>query len=477
MRLAILYFGVGLAAAIAQNGAHPNYDDDVKPVFARRCFGCHNAAEMRAGLSLESVAGVLKGGGSGEIVVAGRPGSSLLYKVVAREAGVPQMPLGGAKLPDAEIAVIRDWIQLGMPENAASRVKPPSGPPLEYKAGNLNRPAGPPAMPVSLPVAGGPEPAHPNPITALAASPWAPLLAVAGHDRIRLYDLDKRAVAGELAFPEGIPYVLHFSRDGSTLLAGGGRGVQSGRVVLFDVKTGKRLAEVGQETDIVLAADVSADGKLVALGGPRKIVKVYSVPEGKLLYQIGKHTDWITALEFSPDGARLATGDRAGGIALWDSRAGSPLGALEEHKGSITSLSWRGDSRLLASASEDGQIVIWNVDDGFPMATIAKAHQPKPAAGTYGTPPGGVLSVQFAPDGRIVSVGRDAMIRAWGADGKPRGASKPAAALLTKVAASADGKLVIAGDFDGRVVVWNGKELGDLLPRRAPGGEVGLNFK
>jgi hypothetical protein len=462
MRFAILYFGLGLAAGVAQNGAHPNYDDDVKPIFARRCFGCHNAAEMRAGLSLESVAGVLKGGGSGEIAISGRPGSSLLYKVVAREAGVPQMPFGGPKLPDAEIATIHDWLQLGMPENAASRVKPSSGPPVEYAAGNLNRPAGPPSMPVSLPVTAEPAPAHANPITALAASPWAPLAAIAGHDRIRLFDLAKRTSVGDLAFPEGIPYVLHFSRNGATLLAGGGRGVQSGKVVLFDVKTGKRLAVVGDEPDIVLAADISADGKLVALGGPKKVVKVYSVPEGKLLYQIGKHTDWITALEFSPDGARLATGDRAGGIALWDSHTGSPLGALEEHKGSITSLSWRGDSRLLASASEDGQIVIWNVDDGFPMATIAKAHQPKAVPGVFGTPPGGVLGVQFTSDGRLVSVGRDAAIRIWGADGKPRGASQPGAALLTKVAASFDGKLVLAGDYEGQVEVWDGKQLTKL---------------
>ena len=137
-------------------------------------------------------------------------------------------------------------------------------------------------------------------MTALAASPWAPLVAIAGHERIYLYDLAKRAPAGELAFPEGVPYVLRFSRDGATLLAAGGRGVQLGKVVLFDVRSGKRIATVGEEHDIVLAADVTADGKLVALGGPGKVVKVYSVADGKLKYEIKKHTDWITALEFSP---------------------------------------------------------------------------------------------------------------------------------------------------------------------------------
>ena len=80
-------------------------------------------------------------------------------------------------------------------------------------------------------------------------------------------------------------------------------------------------------------------------------------------------------------------------------------------------------------------------------------------AGTIRHDPGGVLSVQFASDGRIVSVGRDSTIRAWSADGKARGASAANDALLTKVAASFDGKLAIAGDYNGKVIVWDGAKV------------------
>ncbi|MDR3703847.1 MAG: hypothetical protein P4L56_29630 [Candidatus Sulfopaludibacter sp.] len=461
--LSILVFAPALV--YAQAGKHPNYDDEIKPLFARRCFACHSAGEMRSGLNLEAYAGVVKGGNSGDAVMAGRPTSSLLFKAVSHEEGAPQMPLGGAKLPDAEIALIREWIQQGLLETALSVPKGPAGPSLDYKPTALNKPAGGPAMPLELPPVTLAETERANPVTALAASPWAPLLAVAGHERIYLYDLAKRTPAGELAFPEGIPYVLRFSRDGATLLAGGGKGVQSGKVVLFDVKSGKRLAAIGQEMDVVLAADVTADGKLVALGGPKKIVKVYSVADGKELYELKKHTDWITALEFSPDGTRLATGDRAGGIFLWESASGVPVGNLAEHKDSVTSLGWRGDGQLLASGSEDGQIIIWNAGDGFPVATMAKAHQPKPPQGTFGTPPGGVLSVQFTPDGRLVSVGRDSTIRIWGMDGKQKAASNAAPALLTKVAVSADGRLCIAGDFQGRLLIWDGNGMVTLSPK------------
>ena len=448
---------------------HPNYDDDVKPIFARRCLGCHSAGEMRAGLSLETYAGVLKGGGSGEIVVPARPAVSMLFKVISHEDGVPQMPLGLPKLPDSEIAVIREWIQRGLLETTASQPRGGgvSTPSLSFQGSDLNRPKGAPAMPEALPAVALPEATRANPITALAASPWAPLIAISGHERIYLYDVAKHALAGELAFPEGIPYVLRFSRDGTMLVAAGGRGVQSGKAVLFDVKTGRRIAEAGKETDIVLAADVSADGKLIALGGPGKIVKVFAAADGKQLYEIKKHTDWITALEFSPDGSKLATADRSGGIWVWESASGGNLGNLAEHKDSVASLSWRGDGQLLASGSEDGQIIVWNVADGFPFATIAKAHTAKAAPGTYGVIQGGILSVQFARDGTLVSVGRDNAIRLWSADGKPKGASQPASALLTKVAASFDSKYFIAGDFEGKLILFDGKASKTVDPRTA----------
>jgi len=452
------------AIALGQPAKHPNYEDDIKPLFARRCFACHSAGEMRSGLNLEAFSGVVRGGSSGDVVVPGRASASLLYKAVAREEGAPQMPQGQPKLPDAEIELIRDWIQLGLLETATSAPNGPVALTAEYTPTNLNRPAAAPAMPQQLPPVSVPEPFRAGPITALAASPWAPLLAVAGHECIHVYNLTDRSPIGELAFPEGVPFTLRFSRDGATLLAAGGRGTQSGKVVLFDVRTGARRATLGEEMDIVLAADLSPDGKLVALGGPSKVLKVYSVADGRLVYQIAKHTDWITAIEFSPDGKHLASADRAGGIFLWEAGSGGTAGVLAEHKDMVTALSWRGDSQLLASSSEDGQIIVWNVNDGFPAATMAKAHPPKKAPGSYGNVPAGVLSVQFLSDGRLVSVGRDSTIRIWAADGKAKGASAPYDALLTKVDASFDGKLLVAGDYLGRIQVWDGRQSRTISP-------------
>src|SRR6202023_362543 len=93
-----------------------------------------------------------------------------------------------------------------------------------------------------------------NAITALASNPWSPLIAVAGQKQVLLYHADTLDLLGVLPFPEGVPYVLKFSHNGSLLLAGGGIGGKSGRVVVWNVTTGDRVIEVGQEHDAVLAA-------------------------------------------------------------------------------------------------------------------------------------------------------------------------------------------------------------------------------
>jgi WD40 repeat protein len=127
------------------------------------------------------------------------------------------------------------------------------------------------------------------------------------------------------------------------------------------------------------------------------------------------------------------------------SATGGIVVSLSDHKDAITSLRWCGDGALLASGSEDGQIIIWSAVDGFLVATIS----PKPVSG--------VESLDFTPDGRLVSVARDNKIRFWSGDGKPKEASAADDALLPKVVAPYDSKLVIAGDYKGRILLWDGK--------------------
>lgn len=466
-----ILFGIGAAGTrdlTAQDGkasesappAAVTYRDHVLPVFRKHCVNCHNPDKATSDLNVASYAALMAGGASGEAISPGKPDQSLLFRVVAH-LDEPNMPPRQPKIPDAEIALLKRWIELGAPETAAGAAKNATRKTeLDATSIAMGKPDGPPPMPKSLPTLQLPKTQRPHPVTALAASPWAPLVAVAGHERILLYNTDTLAQVGTLAFPERIPHVLRFSRNGKLLLAAGGRGAESGRVILFDVETGERKAEIGDESDSVLAADLSPDQKLVALGGSTKLVKVYDAQTGELRYRIKKHTDWVTAIEFSPNGELLASGDRNGGAFLWDAATGGIAFTLGDHREGITELSWRADSQMVATASEDGRVILWFAEDGFATRSL-NAHADGAAAARGGSPRArlpGVLSVKYAGNGNFVTVGRDKSARVWRPDGNQLVKLEGFGDLPTRAVLTHDGERVIAGDYLGRVRVWNVKD-------------------
>ncbi len=86
------------------------YAQQVAPIFAEHCAGCHGARVQRSGLDLRSEASVLRGGVRGPSIIPGDAEKSPLLRMI-RHIEEPGMPLGGEKLPDAQIAIISRWIE------------------------------------------------------------------------------------------------------------------------------------------------------------------------------------------------------------------------------------------------------------------------------------------------------------------------------------------------------------------------------
>jgi len=434
------------------------FDDHVLPIFRAKCASCHSADQAKGDLVVDNYAALMRGGASGEVVTAGDPDDSRLWALVTH-AEEPIMPPNEAKLPDEMLNTLKAWIEGGALEKSSSTAKVKKKASLGATIITTGRPEGPPPLPEALPT----EPLHitakGDSVTALATNPWSQLAAVSGFKQVLLYHTGESRLVGVLPFPEGVPYVLKFSRNGSLLLAGGGRGGQSGRVVVWDVRTGKRVFEIGDEYDTVLAADISSDHSLIALGGPRKVVRVYNTATGELAYEIKKHTDWITAVEFSPDSVLLATGDRSNGLFVWEAYTGREFYPLPGHGTAITSLSWRPDSNVLASSSEDGTIKLWEMNNGTQVKNWG-AHSG-----------GGVTSVQYTRDGRIASVGRDNVPRLWNGDGGQIRAFPNLADVGLQVAFSSEDDRLLAGDWTGIVRMWSaadGAEVASLVTNPEP---------
>ncbi len=430
------------------------YDDHIQPIFRQYCLSCHSADTMESDLAIDAYAATLEGGASGEVVVPGDLEESRLWALVAHE-DEPKMPPEADRMPDDKLALIKRWIEGGALENSGSvaNVKKKAGMALLGDV-TIGKPEGPAAMPVSLyrePVV---HSARAAAISSIAASPWAPLIAVAGQRQILIYHSDNARLLGVLPFIEGVPQVLTFSRDGSKLMAAGGRGAAIGLAALYEVKTGSRLVTVGDEYDAILAADLNAQQTLVAMGGPQKIVRVYNTTGGEVAFEIRKHTDWITAVGFGPDGKTLLTADRNGGIFLWEADTGREVASLRGHTGEITSVSWRADSKIVATSGADGTVRLWEAEEGKQVKSWT-AHA------------GGTTSVSFASDGRLLTVGRDKVVKLWNAEGGHLKDLGSFADIALAGCFSYDGKRVAAGDYSGEVRlidVESGQQVGLLSP-------------
>ena len=446
------FLGLSLAA-FAQAPAKVTYTDNILPIFRNSCTNCHNPDKKKAGLDLTSYQATIAGSENGPVIKPGNPDGSLMYKVCSPN-GDPKMPPKGDALSDADMALLKGWIAGFALENANSKPAQVTANKVDAAVVSLTKPDGPPPMPGDLPQEPFVRSRTTNAIIAMAASPWAPLVAIGGQKQILLYNTETLERLGILAYPEGFPNVLRFSRNAKLLIAGGGLGGKTGQVVMWDVTTGDRIGVVGNEADAVLAADISPDQQFVALGGPNKQVKIYSTKDGRQTAVIKKHTEWVTAIAYSPDGKFLATADRNGGVEVWESGADpKPFNTLAGHKVACTALAFM--PGVLASASEDGKIVLWNVKEGTEIRNWA-AHA------------GGVLWVDFTPDGRIVSCGRDKIAKVWDATGKQIIATEALGDLALRCALNSD--RVIAADWTGDVRVYaiDGKKLGSLSAN--PGG-------
>lgn len=446
----------GLAASGVRAADKPaakiTFDEHVLPILRESCAACHGADKQRGGLAVHTFAATMQGGGSGAVVKSGDPDGSRLYLLMAHK-DEPVMPPKSPKLDQAKLDLVNKWIAGGALENSGSKPVAPK-PRTEVGLTSIvrGRPPVPPMPARPLPQEPAVKTARGNAVTALTASPWAPLLAVGGQKQVLLYNTDTLDLAGVLPFPEGVPQVLKFSRNGSLLLAGGGHAAKSGKVVVWSVATGERIIEVGDETDTVLAADISPDQTHIALGGPSKMVRIYSTRDGQKVREIKKHTDWIYALEFSPDGVLLATADRAGGLFVWEAFTGREYFTLRGHTAAVTDLSWRDDSNVLASISEDTTVKLWEMENGTPIKS-------------WGAHGGGGLGVRFGHDNRLVSAGRDRVVKMWDQNGAAQRAFEALPDLAVRAAFTHDGARVAGSDWTGQVRLWtaaDGKPVGTL---------------
>ncbi|MFG3526950.1 caspase family protein [Streptomyces sp. NPDC047917] len=302
--------------------------------------------------------------------------------------------------------------------------------------------------------------------TLLAVGSYAPPDASQAHGSLALWDIRDRARPNLLKVRRNVydSTSVRFAPDGRTLVSSTGivsfrdEGVDSDSLThtsgatLWDVSRSAALRRLTRLPRVDEDPGFSRDGALLVTRSHRTVqlwdVRTPATP--RELSSWTAHKDLVTAVGFSPDRRTLATGSADRTIALWDiSDPAHPTESarLNGHDSTVETLRFSADGRSIVSADRN-RIVQWDpVGGGLPRAVATLGGKAS------------LTSAAFTPDGRtLATAGYDQAVTLYDMS-VPTSPRRTAVAAMpgfvTDIAISSDGRLLVAGDRLGDVLIWD----------------------
>jgi WD40 repeat protein len=300
--------------------------------------------------------------------------------------------------------------------------------------------------------------------------------------------IDAQSVAG----------VLEFNRDGHLLAAGGG----CGHTLVWDLRSDKIVGRIehGNRGDACRknvegtprwgGLAFSPNGDILATAGPDETARLWT-PDGRELKRF-QHEKPVTDVNFGPRGDVLVTTDQGGSARLWDVGTGRELRRVQHDDwayGAVQSPS----GKYLGTGSRDLSTRVWDVASGKELHRVTHTKYFGTIVGVRFCPDeacfvtfggdevafrkiesgevvwsqriGLAKGVIFAGDRRvIIGAGGNDPVSGWDMAKRARvfDSSETYSDILTSIAGSRDGTVLVTAGEDGTVRAWDirtGREL------------------
>ncbi|MEG5016262.1 MULTISPECIES: serine/threonine-protein kinase [unclassified Microcoleus] len=276
-------------------------------------------------------------------------------------------------------------------------------------------------------------------VNAIALSPDGQTLVSASFGTIRIWNVRTGRLVRTLNSVHSKKSVktVAVSPDSSILASGG----DDNNVILWDLKTGRRMRTIAAHKAAVNEIAFSRDGQTLASGSDDKTVRLWNVRTGSRLRTLSGHAGGVNAIALSRDGKTLASGSQDKTVRLWNLGTGEVRRIITGHGGPVNAVAFSPNGQIVASASTDNTIRLSNVQDGKRTRTF-KGHS------------SWVRTIAFSPDSRtLISGGGDIIV--WDLKtGKERSTLSGHSQFVSSVAISRDSKTFVSASPDRTIKIW-----------------------
>src|SRR5262249_58037610 len=114
LRQTWMTFGLGALGAsllgVDRAIAAPDFEKEIRPIFAEHCYQCHGPEKQKSGLRLDDRKSAFQGGDSGVVILPGNARQSRLFQLVAGLDEKLVMPAKGERLTSNQVELLQKWV-------------------------------------------------------------------------------------------------------------------------------------------------------------------------------------------------------------------------------------------------------------------------------------------------------------------------------------------------------------------------------
>ncbi len=168
---------------------------------------------------------------------------------------------------------------------------------------------------------------------------------------VAMRDLDGEAVRWLARPGAGAVVSAALSPDGRRVLAAR----SDGQIRVIDIRSG-RTRTFGLDRGGLRGAIWAPDGETIATFGEERLVHIRDADSGREVAVLRGNPNVVLAAAFSADGRHVASGGTDGSVRVWDAADGRPLMVQRVHVGSVNGVAFDpADSTIVLTAGDDGR--------------------------------------------------------------------------------------------------------------------------